>query len=45
MNNDEHRPWFGPKRVGWGYRPQTWQAWTLILALVAVGVILKFVLH
>jgi hypothetical protein len=30
------RPWFGPKRVGWGLRPSTWQGWTLTGLLVAV---------
>ncbi|HUC23818.1 MAG TPA: hypothetical protein VMA73_14005 [Streptosporangiaceae bacterium] len=32
------RPWFGPKRIGWGYRPQTWQGW-LVTALSAVAVV------
>jgi hypothetical protein len=35
----ERRPWFGPKRVGWGLRPQTWQAWALLVALVVVLVV------
>jgi len=30
------RPWFGPKRFGYGYRPQTWQGWLLLAALVAL---------
>jgi hypothetical protein len=30
------RSWFGPKRVGYGLRPQTWQGWTLTLALVVI---------
>jgi hypothetical protein len=34
----EQRPWFGPKRVGYGLRPQTWQGW-LIVALFVVAVI------
>jgi hypothetical protein len=29
------RPWFGPKTVGFGYGPRTWQGYLL----VAVGVI------
>jgi hypothetical protein len=37
------RPWFGPKRIGWGYRPQTWQGWALIL-VPALLVILIVVL-
>jgi hypothetical protein len=32
------RPWFGPKRIGWGYRPQTWQGW-LVTALSVVAVV------
>ena len=29
--------WFGPKRLGWGLRPRTWQAWTpTVLAIVLV---------
>jgi hypothetical protein len=36
----EHRPWFGPKRVGWGLRPQTWQAWAILAAIVVVVLIL-----
>ena len=27
-----NRPWFGPKRIGWGIRPQTWQGWAISLA-------------
>jgi hypothetical protein len=30
------RPWFGPKRIGWGIRPQTWQGWLVTLVLAAV---------
>jgi len=25
------KPWFGPKRIGWGLRPQTWQGWAVML--------------
>jgi hypothetical protein len=34
------RSWFGPKRVGWGLRPQTWQGWAITLALVVVIVLI-----
>jgi len=37
-NQHDQRPWFGPKRVGWGLRPQTWQGW-LIIALFVVVII------
>lgn len=34
------RPWFGPKRLGFGLRPQTWQGWlvTLVPAVLVVAV-------
>jgi len=31
-------PWFGRKRIGWGLRPVTWQAWLLTAAMIG-GVI------
>jgi hypothetical protein len=40
---DDHRPWFGPKRVGYGIRPQTWQGWLVVVvpaAAIAVVAIL-----
>lgn len=47
MTNDQqdHRPWFGDKRVGWGLRPQTWQGWLITAAFVAVVVVLATVLR
>jgi hypothetical protein len=39
----EHRPWFGPKRIGWGLRPQTWQGW-LVIAVLVVAIVLIAVL-
>jgi hypothetical protein len=33
------RPWFGPKRIGYGYRPQTWQGWLLLAVLTALLII------
>jgi hypothetical protein len=38
-NNSSRRPWFGPKRVGFGIRPQTWQGWLVTLGFVALVVI------
>ncbi len=32
-------PWFGPKRVGIGVRPQTWQGWLVTLASAALAAI------
>jgi hypothetical protein len=41
MNNEDRarRPWFGPKRIGIGLRPQTWQGWLVTLAIVVVIVL------
>lgn len=38
MNAHDPRPWFGPKRIGWGYRPQTWQGWLITIVVVAAVV-------
>lgn len=35
MPHDQHRPWFGPKRIGYGLRPQVWQGWALTVAVAA----------
>jgi hypothetical protein len=35
-NQQGNRLWFGPKRIGYGLRPQTWQGWLVTLLLVAV---------
>lgn len=38
------RPWFGPKRIGWGFRPTSWQGWVVVaLVVVAVIVLRRFV--
>jgi hypothetical protein len=34
------RGWFGPKRVGWGISPRTWQGWlvtAIYVLVIAVG--------
>jgi hypothetical protein len=38
MKRITKEPWFGKRRIGWGVRPITWQAWaaTLILILIAL---------
>jgi len=36
------RAWFGPKRIGWGLRPQTWQGWA-VTALIVIIVVVVFV--
>jgi hypothetical protein len=33
------RPWFGPKRhIGWGWRPVSWQGWTVTAIFLASAV-------
>ena len=29
-------PWFGPKRIGWGWRPVTWQGWLITVLFVGI---------
>ena len=33
------RPWFGPRRFGWGWTPYSWQGW-LVTAVFLAGIIL-----
>jgi hypothetical protein len=32
----DHRPWFGPKRFGYGISPKTWQGWVIVLGGAAL---------
>ncbi len=34
------RPWFGPKKIGFGLAPITWQGWALTAAMIAVVITL-----
>jgi len=34
------RPWFGPKRVGYGLRPQSWQGYLLTGVITALIVVI-----
>jgi hypothetical protein len=40
VGDGSKRPWLGPKRIGYGLRPQTWQGWaiTLVIVLVALAI-------
>ena len=29
------RTWFGPKRIGYGISPKTWQGWLILAVFVA----------
>lgn len=31
------RPWFGPRRTGWGWTPTSWQGW--LVTIVGLGII------
>jgi hypothetical protein len=39
------RPWFGPKRIGFGYGPRTWQGFLVtglsVVAIVIAGTLAK----
>lgn len=37
--------WFGPKRIGWGWRPVSWQGWAVALLFLALIIIDVNVLH
>lgn len=39
-----HHPrlWFGPKRIGWGYSPRTWEGWAVIALLPAACLLVKY---
>jgi hypothetical protein len=41
----DHRPWFGPKRFGFGVRPQTWQRWLVVAVFIAVVAIIGVSSH
>ncbi|MGI8880343.1 MAG: hypothetical protein ACR2KJ_07535 [Jatrophihabitans sp.] len=40
MIDRSQRSWFGPKRIGLGLRPQTWQGWLIVLVLAVVIIVL-----
>ncbi|HEY5046648.1 MAG TPA: hypothetical protein VII49_01335 [Rhizomicrobium sp.] len=37
-------PWFGPKRIGWGWVPVSWEGWlaTLLCAAVVAAADISF---
>ena len=41
----EKKPWFGPKRYGWGLSPQTWQGWVITLVGAVAVIVLVRVLR
>jgi hypothetical protein len=34
----QRRPWFGRRRIGYGYSPRTWQGWLVTAVLVAIAI-------
>jgi hypothetical protein len=38
------RPWFGPKRYGWGLTPISWQGWVLTASYVVAVFLLAIML-
>lgn len=41
----DRTPWFGPKRIGWGLRPQTWQVRVVTTAFAAALLLVAAVVH
>ena len=41
----DRRPWFGPKRIGIGYGPRTWQGWLLVAVSVAATILVASITH
>jgi hypothetical protein len=43
LSGQRNQPWFGPKRIGFGYGPRTWQGYlvtaVMIVLLVIVGAV------
>jgi len=39
------KPWFGPKRVGWGWAPVSWQGWLATELMVVLVAVALFVLR
>ena len=44
-NKQDRRPWFGPKRIGFGVRPQTWQGWLIVAVITAAIIIVGAQIH
>ncbi len=41
----QKQSWFGPKRIGYGYGPRTWQGWLLVGVSVAGTIIVATTTH
>ena len=38
-------PWFGPKRIGWGWRPISWEGWAATAIFAAIVIAAGIVFH
>jgi len=30
------KPWFGPRKLGWGFAPATWEGWVSMMILFVI---------
>ena len=42
-NEGDKKKWFGPKRIGYGIRPQTWQGWLVMMIPVVIIIVVATV--
>ena len=45
MTDFQRKSWFGPKRIGWGIRPQTWQGWLIVGLAAAFAALLAYAIR
>jgi len=45
MKRITNKRWFGPKVVGWGPAPKTWQGWIITLVWLASVILTLLYLH
>jgi hypothetical protein len=43
LSGQRRQPWFGPKRIGFGYGPRTWQGYLITAVMVVLVVIVATV--
>jgi len=39
-NDPDSKAWFRKKEIGFGYSPNTWQGWLVVLAVVVIVVVI-----
>jgi hypothetical protein len=45
MKRITNKRWFGPKNVGWGPAPKSWEGWIITLVWLASILLIIFYLH